>query len=81
MGMVDGPDSATRWPRWRQGEGEDKMNAGAMPMPDGVPSQAPNVWAVYFAVDDCDTAMAAGEFPAGKCSCPPFRWDRAVSAD
>ena len=42
------------------------MNAGAMPMPDGVPPQAPNVWAVCFAVDDCDTAMAAGESLGGQ---------------
>ena len=51
-------------------EGEDKMNAGAMPMPDSVPSQAPNVWAVYFAVDDCDTAMAAGESLGGQSVLP-----------
>ena len=44
--------------------GEDKMNGGAMPMPPGVPDEAPNFWAVYFAVDDCaatlDRSVALG---------------------
>jgi predicted enzyme related to lactoylglutathione lyase len=29
-------------------------NGGAMQMPDGVPPEAPSMWAVYFAVADCD---------------------------
>ncbi len=37
--------------------GEDKMNGGAMAMPPGVPEEAPNFWAVYFAVDDCAAAV------------------------
>lgn len=58
---VDGPDSGYKMATLAAKEGEDKMNAGAMPMPDGVPPEAPSVWAVYFAVEDCDTAMAAGQ--------------------
>lgn len=43
-------------------EGDDKSNAGAMTVPDGVPAEVPSYWAVYFAVADCDTSVArAGE--------------------
>lgn len=38
--------------------GDDKSNAGAMAMPPGVPQGAPSSWMVYFAVGDCDAAMA-----------------------
>lgn len=38
-------------------QGEDKTNAGAMPMPPGVPDEVPSFWMVYFAVADCDAAM------------------------
>lgn len=41
--------------------GDDKTNAGAMAMPPGVPEEAPSFWLVYFAVDDCDEAMARGQ--------------------
>lgn len=38
--------------------GPDKSNAGAMAMPPGVPDEVPSFWMVYFAVDDCDAALA-----------------------
>ena len=38
--------------------GDDTSNAGAMPMPDAAPAEAPNWWAVYFAVADCDESLA-----------------------
>jgi predicted enzyme related to lactoylglutathione lyase len=45
-------------------EGDDKSNGGAMDMPEGVPAEVPNFWAVYFAVDNVaeavGTAVAAG---------------------
>jgi hypothetical protein len=43
-------------------KGDDKSNGGAMVMPEGVPDELPNFWAVYFAVDDCEAAVesAAG---------------------
>ncbi len=37
---------------------EPRMNCGAMPMPPGVPEEAPSFWAVYFAVEDCDASLA-----------------------
>jgi predicted enzyme related to lactoylglutathione lyase len=39
-------------------EGDDKSNGGAMSMPPGVPDEVPSYWAVYFAVADCDAALA-----------------------
>lgn len=50
--------------------GEDKSNAGAMSMPPGVPDEAPNLWMVYFAVEDCDTAMAAAQGLGGEVFLP-----------
>lgn len=38
-------------------EGDDKSNGGAMVMPEGVPDESPNFWAVYFAVDECEQAV------------------------
>jgi predicted enzyme related to lactoylglutathione lyase len=38
--------------------GDDKSNAGAMGMPEGVPPEVPSFWGVYFAVADCDAALA-----------------------
>ena len=38
--------------------GDDQSNGGAMAMPDGVPDQVPSYWSVYFAVQDCDVAVA-----------------------
>jgi predicted enzyme related to lactoylglutathione lyase len=32
--------------------------AGMLPMPEGVPDRMPSYWAVYFAVEDCDAALA-----------------------
>ena len=42
---------ATSTPRSRR-----HGNGGAMHMPDGVPPEAPSMWVVYFAVDDCDAS-------------------------
>jgi predicted enzyme related to lactoylglutathione lyase len=36
--------------------GDDKNAAGAMAMPDEVPPMVPSYWAVYFLVEDCDSA-------------------------
>ncbi|MEZ5184513.1 MAG: VOC family protein [Candidatus Nanopelagicales bacterium] len=58
---VEGPDSGYFVANLNSKQGEDKSNAGAMTMPEGVPAEAPNVWMVYFAVDDCDTTMAAAQ--------------------
>jgi len=38
--------------------GDDKSNAGAMAMPEGVPAEVPSFWGVYFAVADCDATLA-----------------------
>lgn len=42
-------------------EGEDKSNAGAMAMPEGVPPEAPPSWMVYFAVADCDESVVSAQ--------------------
>lgn len=41
--------------------GTDKSNAGAMPMPPGVPPGAANAWYVYFGVSDCDKTIELAE--------------------
>ncbi len=38
--------------------GEDKSNGAAMSTPAGVPDEVPSCWLVYFAVEDCDAAVA-----------------------
>ena len=40
-------------------EGGDDGLAGMMAMPDGMPEQVPNHWAVYFTVADATAAVAA----------------------
>jgi uncharacterized protein len=42
-------------------DGDDKSNGGAMTMPEGVPPDVPAHWAVYFAVGDCDAAVARAQ--------------------
>ena len=42
-------------------EGVDTSVAGAMPMPPGVPEEAPSSWGVYFAVDVCDDAVETAQ--------------------
>lgn len=54
-------------------EGDDKSNAGAMAMPEGVPAQAPSYWAVYFAVADCDASVAAAEGLGGTVFLPAMQ--------
>lgn len=45
---------------------------GAMTTPDGVPSEVPNIWNVYFAVEDCDaSASRVGEL-GGSLFLPPM---------
>jgi hypothetical protein len=39
-------------------EGVDTSVAGAMPMPSGVPDEAPSSWGVYFAAADLDDVLA-----------------------
>ena len=67
---VDGPDSGYYVANIPAKEGDDKSNAGAMTTPPGVPDEAPNVWMVYFAVEDCDTAMAAAQGLGGEVFLP-----------
>jgi hypothetical protein len=38
-------------------DSEDTSNGGALTMPEMVPAEVPSYWAVYFAVEDCDTAV------------------------
>jgi uncharacterized protein len=38
--------------------GGRRRNAGAMALPDTAPSDAPNFWAVYFAVESCPATLA-----------------------
>ena len=52
--------------------GDDKSNGGAMDMPPGVPEEAPNFWAVYFAVDDCEAAVARIGELGGQVTVPPM---------
>ena len=66
----DGPNPGYYVANIAAKEGDDKSNAGAMTTPPGVPDEAPNVWMVYFAVEDCDTSMAAAEGLGGEVFLP-----------
>lgn len=70
---TDGPDSGYHVANVAAKQGEDKSNAGAMGTPPGVPDEAPNVWLVYFAVDDCDTSMAAAADLGGQVFLPAMQ--------
>lgn len=72
---------------WRWESGSDDMeyhichveglersgNGGAMPMPDGVPSEAPSMWVVYFGVADCDAAAGLVTSLGGELILPPMQ--------
>jgi predicted enzyme related to lactoylglutathione lyase len=50
----------------------DRQIAGMMPMEgDSWPADMPNHWMIYFAVDDCDAAVAKVEALGGKVMVPP----------
>jgi hypothetical protein len=51
-------------------DAEPRMNCGAMTMPPGVPAEAPSFWAVYFAVEDCDTSLALAQSLGGSVFLP-----------
>jgi predicted enzyme related to lactoylglutathione lyase len=51
-------------------DAEPRMNCGAMAMPPGVPDEVPSFWAVYFAVEDCDTSLALAESLGGTVFLP-----------
>lgn len=67
---TDGPNPGYHVANLPAKQGEDKSNAGAMEMPPGVPAEAPNVWMIYLAVDDCDTSMAAAQELGGQVFVP-----------
>lgn len=56
-------------------EGVDTSVAGAMPMPPGVPEEAPSSWGVYFAVEVCDDAVAAAQSLGGSLVVGPMDMD------
>jgi hypothetical protein len=46
--------------------------AGIVPMPPGVPDQVPAYWQAYFAVEDCDAAVARAQELGGSLTMPPM---------
>jgi predicted enzyme related to lactoylglutathione lyase len=70
---VEDPDSGYKVANLPSKPGEDKSNAGAMSMPDSVPAEVPSYWAVYFAVADCDAAVAAGQDLGGQVFLPAMQ--------
>jgi predicted enzyme related to lactoylglutathione lyase len=52
----------------------DQVNdiGGAMNMPDNVPPEAPSMWVVYFAVEDCDASAAKVAALGGSLFLPPM---------
>jgi predicted enzyme related to lactoylglutathione lyase len=51
---------------------DDKDIAGAMAMDDSFPADVPPHWKVYFAVDDCDAAVAKATELGGQVDAPPM---------
>jgi len=62
----DGPMAYTEWKRG------DVSVGGMMDMPDEVPPQIPAYWLVYFAVDDCETAVSAATGHGGAVLVAPM---------
>ncbi len=56
-------------------EGVDTMIAGAMPMPPGVPDEAPSLWGVYFSVVSCDDSVATAQDLGGSLVVGPMDID------
>jgi uncharacterized protein len=54
-------------------EGVDTSVAGAMPMPPGVPDEAPSSWGVYFAVADADDVVARARTLGGSVMVEPMQ--------
>jgi predicted enzyme related to lactoylglutathione lyase len=48
----------------------DRSIAGMMPMPDSMPAEVPSSWLAYFAVADCDAAVAAATGGGGAVVTP-----------
>jgi predicted enzyme related to lactoylglutathione lyase len=64
------PGAMEYWVAHVDGTSEDVC--GAMNMPDGVPPDAPSMWVVYFAVEDCDVSAGhVGEL-GGALFLPPM---------
>jgi hypothetical protein len=53
---------------WKRG---DTTVAGMLPMPDMVPTEVPDHWLVYFAVDDTDASVAKAAKAGGTTLLPP----------
>lgn len=57
----------------------DKVFGGMMSRPENMPAEAPNHWAVYLAVEDCDASAArvtelGGQVLVGPMDVPPGRF-------
>src|SRR4051812_26404647 len=63
---VQGGDGMT-YTEWQLG---GKAVGGMMAMPPGVPDGVPNHWLAYFAVEDCDAAVAKVEALGGNVNMP-----------
>lgn len=53
-----GPDEGYRMIVLDAKEGDDKSNGGVLDMPEEVPAEVPDFWAVYFAVAECEASVA-----------------------
>lgn len=53
----------------------ERSVAGIAPMPDGVPEEAQAFWMTYFAVEDCDAAVAAVQAHGGTVTMEPHSAD------
>ena len=61
-------------------EGVDTSVAGAMPMPPGVPEEAPSAWGAYFAVEDCQATVAAATSSGGSVVVEPMEFSMGTWA-
>ncbi|MCA1847320.1 MAG: VOC family protein, partial [Actinobacteria bacterium] len=57
-----------RYTEWRVG---DRSVGGMMDIRGRVPDEVPNHWLVYFAVDDCEAAVATATANGGSVFVPP----------
>jgi len=62
----EGPSAYTEWQLGGRSIG------GMMARPPQMPAEAPNYWGVYFAVEDCDAAVAKATGLGGSVALPPM---------
>lgn len=63
---------AVRSPEYNEFKLGDRTVGACMPMPAEVPAEVPSYWTAYFAVEDCEAAVAKAESLGATVVVPPM---------